>query len=39
MLKFGSLAEKIGQLLATLNHNCRLSTHDRKLSPGESRAQ
>jgi hypothetical protein len=39
MLKLGSLAEKIGQLLAALHHNCRLSAHERKLSPGESRAQ
>jgi hypothetical protein len=33
MLKLGSLAEKIGQLLAALHHNCRLSAHERKLSP------
>jgi hypothetical protein len=36
MLKLGSLAEKIGQLLTALNHDCRLSAHDRKLFPARA---
>jgi hypothetical protein len=30
-LKLGSLVQKIGELLAALHHNCRLSAHERKL--------